>query len=85
MCGIIGYLCQVCLLHFLAVRSADKGLPYEDVPTEDFADCSILLPPMAEMTAPPAAMVKLQLLAYYVAKEKGCDIDRPRNLAKVLP
>jgi len=26
--------------------------------------------------------VALQLLAYYVAKHRGCDIDMPRNLAK---
>ena len=28
------------------------------------------------------ATVLLQELAYYVAKEKGCDVDKPRNLAK---
>ena len=28
------------------------------------------------------AVVPLQLLAYYAAKEKGCDIDKPKNLAK---
>jgi glucosamine--fructose-6-phosphate aminotransferase (isomerizing) len=27
-------------------------------------------------------IVPLQLLAYYVAKENGCDIDKPKNLAK---
>ena len=55
---------------------------YADVPTEGFAAQCIPLPPMAAITAPLAAAVKLQLLAYYVALEKGCDIDRPRNLAK---
>ena len=28
------------------------------------------------------AVIPLQLLAYYVAKANGCDIDKPRNLAK---
>ncbi len=55
---------------------------YEDVDVSDFADAVIPLPPMAEITAPLAAAVRLQLLAYYVALEKGCDIDQPRNLAK---
>jgi len=27
-------------------------------------------------------LVPLQLFAYYIAKERGCDIDQPRNLAK---
>jgi glucosamine--fructose-6-phosphate aminotransferase (isomerizing) len=31
---------------------------------------------------PSLAVIPLQLLAYYVASMKGCDIDKPRNLAK---
>jgi glutamine---fructose-6-phosphate transaminase (isomerizing) len=31
---------------------------------------------------PVVAMVPMQLLAYYVARERGCEIDQPRNLAK---
>ena len=30
------------------------------------------------------AVVPLQLLAYYIAKKRGCDIDRPKNLSKVV-
>ena len=30
------------------------------------------------------AVVPLQLLAYYIAKKRGCDIDKPRNLAKAV-
>ncbi len=55
---------------------------YEDIPTRDFADECITLVPMDEITAPLVAAVILQLLAYYTALENGCDIDRPRNLAK---
>lgn len=58
------------------------GVTYEDVDTSDYTDARITIPPMAEITAPLVAAVKLQLLAYYVALEKGCDIDQPRNLAK---
>ncbi len=58
------------------------ALTYEDVDTSHFAKQRISLPPMAEITAPLVAAVELQLLAYYVALERGCDIDQPRNLAK---
>jgi glutamine---fructose-6-phosphate transaminase (isomerizing) len=46
------------------------------------ADDIILIPPtIDELTAIPATVVT-QLLAYYIAKERGADIDQPRNLAK---
>ena len=32
--------------------------------------------------APVLTIVPMQMLAYYMALEKGCDIDKPRNLAK---
>lgn len=35
-----------------------------------------------ELIAPILAIVPLQLIAYYIAKEKGLDVDKPRNLAK---
>ena len=34
------------------------------------------------MLQPSLGVVPLQLLAYYMALERGCDIDKPRNLAK---
>lgn len=46
------------------------------------ADELLFVPPMEPLFAPIAEIVPLQLLAYYVAKEKGCDIDKPKNLAK---
>ena len=36
----------------------------------------------SNMIAPILGAIQLQLMAYYVASEKGCDIDKPRNLAK---
>jgi glutamine---fructose-6-phosphate transaminase (isomerizing) len=42
----------------------------------------IWLPPVSHFTAPVATTVALQLLAYYIARERGCAIDQPRNLAK---
>ena len=42
----------------------------------------IELPKWEELTMPSLAIIPLQLFAYYVASLKGCDIDKPRNLAK---
>ena len=46
------------------------------------ADDVIFVPKAAAMFCPAVEIVPLQLLAYYVAKENGCDIDKPKNLAK---
>ena len=46
------------------------------------ADDVILVPKTEPLFAVPSEIVPLQLLAYYVAKLNGCDIDKPRNLAK---
>ncbi|MBS0626252.1 MAG: glutamine--fructose-6-phosphate transaminase (isomerizing) [Verrucomicrobia bacterium] len=46
------------------------------------ADDIFWLPPTIDELAPFASTVAGQLLAYYIAKERGCDIDQPRNLAK---
>ena len=40
------------------------------------------IPDTEEMLLPQLGVVPLQLLAYYMALERGCDIDKPRNLAK---
>lgn len=42
----------------------------------------IYLPDTIEEVTPIMTVVPLQLLAYYMAVEKGCDVDKPRNLAK---
>jgi glucosamine--fructose-6-phosphate aminotransferase (isomerizing) len=40
------------------------------------------IPPTLEALTPVLAIIPLQLFAYYVAVERGCDVDQPRNLAK---
>ncbi|KKW44685.1 MAG: Isomerizing Glutamine-fructose-6-phosphate aminotransferase [Parcubacteria group bacterium GW2011_GWA2_56_21] len=45
-------------------------------------DDVIYVPPTIEMLSPILNVVPLQLFAYYFAKEKGLNVDRPRNLAK---
>ena len=42
----------------------------------------ITIPDTAQMLLPSLGVVPLQQLAYYIALQRGCDIDKPRNLAK---
>jgi glucosamine--fructose-6-phosphate aminotransferase (isomerizing) len=46
------------------------------------ADHILHLPYLSEYVAPILETVPLQLLAYYIAVKRGCDVDQPRNLAK---
>jgi glucosamine--fructose-6-phosphate aminotransferase (isomerizing) len=46
------------------------------------ADDVIVIPKTIEMLTPLLAVAPLQLFAYYVAIERGLDVDKPRNLAK---
>jgi glucosamine--fructose-6-phosphate aminotransferase (isomerizing) len=46
------------------------------------ATLRLQLPQVHPILAPILAVVPLQLLAYYVAVNRGCDVDKPRNLAK---
>ena len=49
---------------------------------ESVSDYCIYIPKISDMMMPSLAVVPLQLFAYYIAYLKGCDIDKPRNLAK---
>jgi glucosamine--fructose-6-phosphate aminotransferase (isomerizing) len=53
-----------------------------DEAIEKVADAIITLPRVDALFSPAVNSVALQLLAYYTAKERGCPIDFPRNLAK---
>ena len=46
------------------------------------ADAVITIPETHPLLLPSLSVVPLQLFAYYVALQRGCDIDKPRNLAK---
>ncbi|MFN9902015.1 MAG: SIS domain-containing protein, partial [bacterium] len=46
------------------------------------ADDVIELPEVPDFLHPIVAAIPLQLLAYHIAVLRGCDVDRPRNLAK---
>ena len=45
-------------------------------------DHVIYVPPFMEFLTPILTIIPLQLLAYYIAVKRGCDVDQPRNLAK---
>ncbi|MBE6031423.1 MAG: glutamine--fructose-6-phosphate transaminase (isomerizing) [Clostridiales bacterium] len=49
---------------------------------EKQADKTIYIPECIDEITPLLSVVPLQLLAYYIAKLRGCDIDKPKNLAK---
>ncbi|MBL4575962.1 MAG: glutamine--fructose-6-phosphate transaminase (isomerizing) [Opitutaceae bacterium] len=49
---------------------------------DGLVDDTIIIPDAADSVMPILATVPLQLLSYYIAVERGCDVDKPRNLAK---
>lgn len=49
---------------------------------ENLADELITLPDCHEAALPILATIPVQLLSYYIAVARGCDVDKPRNLAK---
>jgi glucosamine--fructose-6-phosphate aminotransferase (isomerizing) len=49
---------------------------------EKLADYRIEIPETLDLLTPVLSVVPLQLLAYYIAVRRGCNVDQPRNLAK---
>jgi glucosamine--fructose-6-phosphate aminotransferase (isomerizing) len=62
--------------HVIAVAS--EG----DEEIESYARHVLFVPRVPELLAPVVVTPPLQLLAYHVARLRGCDVDQPRNLAK---
>ncbi len=60
--------------HTLVITN--KNLPTNNI------DKVILIPDTYTLLSPILSIIPLQLLAYYISKEKGLDVDKPRNLAK---
>ncbi len=58
---------------FITQNAGDVGSEVENV---------LHIPDVDDMFAPLAGVVPLQLFAYYCAVTRGCDVDKPRNLAK---
>lgn len=53
-----------------------------DKDIEKVADEVIYIPKTIDLLNPILTVIPLQLLAYHIARLKGCDVDKPRNLAK---
>jgi glucosamine--fructose-6-phosphate aminotransferase (isomerizing) len=53
-----------------------------DTRIAEVADDVIFVPPVEDFLQPILTVVPLQLLAYHIALLRGCDVDKPRNLAK---
>jgi glucosamine--fructose-6-phosphate aminotransferase (isomerizing) len=62
--------------HLLAI--IDEG----DEAMQSMADAFIEVPKTIEELQPILTVIPTQLLAYYIALRRGCDVDQPRNLAK---
>ena len=60
----------------LLLTCEDYGIHSDEV------DHTITIPSTHELLTPSLEVVPLQLLGYYIAKARKCDIDKPRNLAK---
>ena len=66
----------------VATRGA-KTLVVTNLDVDDSQyDKTIKIPKTSPLISPILSIIPLQLLAYYISKEKGLDVDKPRNLAK---
>ena len=71
-------------MHECRARGAKIILIHEegDIEATEEADISIPVPPCSYLLTPLLTVVPTQLIAYRAALALGCDVDRPRNLAK---
>ena len=53
-----------------------------DTLVEQYSDHVVYIPSCFEPFSPIVAALLVQLFAYYIAVNRGCDVDQPRNLAK---
>lgn len=54
----------------------------ENAAIKDASDFIIPIPEVSDLFYPVISVIPTQLFSYYIARAKGCDIDKPRNLAK---
>lgn len=75
---VVSNIQEVRARHARVIAIATTG----DRMISEHAEDVFYVPAADELLAPTLAVIPLQLLAYYTAVERGCDIDQPRNLAK---
>ena len=85
--GLYGALFDKAMSNVVEVRA--WGAEVLAVTTERFrermektADSTVAVPDTHPVLQPSLGVIPLQLFAYYMALQRGCDIDKPRNLAK---
>lgn len=54
----------------------------ENSDVKDLSEFSISIPSTVDCFSPLLTVIPLQLLSYYIAVNRGCNVDQPRNLAK---
>jgi glutamine---fructose-6-phosphate transaminase (isomerizing) len=74
----LGNIEEVRARHGMVIAVGTEG----DEALAALSDVFLPIPDVPEVVQPLVAVVPLQLLAYHVALLRGCDIDKPRNLAK---
>ncbi|MBW3605164.1 MAG: glutamine--fructose-6-phosphate transaminase (isomerizing) [Actinobacteria bacterium] len=77
---IVSNIAEVKARGAMVVAIATEG----DTEIKAHADHVIYVPDVHELLYPMLTVVPLQLLAYFIATELGCDVDQPRNLAKTV-
>ena len=80
-------LAEKMLSNIIEVRSRGaEVIAVTTEPTAEMIDGQVsemfVLPKTNPLLQPVLGVIPLQLFAYYVALNRGCDIDKPRNLAK---
>jgi glucosamine--fructose-6-phosphate aminotransferase (isomerizing) len=75
---MISNICEVRARKGKVIAVATEG----DQEITQCADDVLYVPPCCDRFSPMLTVIPLQLFAYYVAVKRGCDVDKPRNLAK---
>lgn len=75
---IISNIQEIKARHAKVISVVTEG----DMEVTRLSDEAIVIPQTEEALTPLLTIIPLQLLAYYMAVEKGCNVDQPRNLAK---
>jgi len=85
-CVIMDNTYDIMLSNIKEVKARDSPVvavaDERDEEVEKFADEVIKTPSVDPLFTPVTYSVALQLLAYYTARKRGCEIDKPRHLAK---
>jgi glucosamine--fructose-6-phosphate aminotransferase (isomerizing) len=64
------------------IAITSEGDPRMSAQLDPARDVNLPMPQTTTMLTPIVMTIPLQLLAYYIAVKRGCDVDQPRNLAK---